>query len=89
VRVALWRALHLELDAKPHILGDVIGLKLASPEENWRERPDMHPQGTAPFRASIVTRSRFIEIGCREIEAGNFSVCDFRSWARYICSKTE
>jgi methyltransferase (TIGR00027 family) len=61
VRVALWRALHLELDAAPHILKDDIGLKLYKPLEGWRERPDMHPRGTAPFRASIVIRSRFIE----------------------------
>ena len=61
VRVALWRALHLELDAAPHILKDDIGLKLVDPPVGWRDRPDMHPQGTAPFRASIVTRSRFIE----------------------------
>lgn len=61
VRVALWRALHVELDASPHILDDIVGLKLAAPADNWRVRPDMHPQGTAPFRASIVTRSRFIE----------------------------
>ena len=61
VRVALWRELHLELDAAPHILKDDIGLKMVSPPEGWRDRPDMHPQGSAPFRASIVTRSRFIE----------------------------
>jgi methyltransferase (TIGR00027 family) len=61
VRVALWRALHVELDKPPYILKDDIGLKLAAPEKNWRERPDMHPQGTAPFRASIVARARFIE----------------------------
>jgi methyltransferase (TIGR00027 family) len=61
IRVALWRALHAELDAKPLILEDTIGLKLAAPELNWRERPDMHPQGTAPFRASIVARARYIE----------------------------
>jgi methyltransferase (TIGR00027 family) len=61
VRVALWRALHLELDASPHVLEDIIGLNLVAPTDNWRERPDMHPQGTAPFRASIVIRSRFIE----------------------------
>lgn len=61
VRVALWRALHLEIDASPHVLEDSLALKLVSPEEGWRDRPDMHPKGTAPFRASIVARSRFIE----------------------------
>ena len=61
VRVALWRAMHVQIDALPHVLEDEIGLQLVAPAEGWRERPDMHPQGTAPFRASIVARARFIE----------------------------
>jgi methyltransferase (TIGR00027 family) len=61
VRVALWRAMHVQIDAPPHVLEDEIGLRLAAPDEGWRSRPDMHPQGTAPFRASIVARARFIE----------------------------
>jgi methyltransferase (TIGR00027 family) len=61
VRVALWRALHVQVDAPPHVLEDEIGLQLADPDEGWRHRPDMHPQGTSQFRASIVARARFIE----------------------------
>ncbi|MBI5089094.1 MAG: class I SAM-dependent methyltransferase [Actinobacteria bacterium] len=61
VRVALWRALHTEVDAAPHVLDDVIGLQLVAPDEGWRDRPDMHPSGTRGFRASIVARARFIE----------------------------
>jgi methyltransferase (TIGR00027 family) len=61
VRVALWRALHVEVDAPPHVLEDEIGLQLADPDEGWRGRPDMHAQGTSQFRASIVARARFIE----------------------------
>ena len=30
VRVALWRALHVQLDAPPHVLEDEIGLRLAA-----------------------------------------------------------
>jgi methyltransferase (TIGR00027 family) len=60
VRVALWRALHLEVDAPPHVFEDVVGLKLAAPEDGWRSRPDMS-SFTRPFRASIVARARFIE----------------------------
>ena len=30
VRTALWRALHLEVDAPPYVLEDRIGLQLAS-----------------------------------------------------------
>jgi methyltransferase (TIGR00027 family) len=61
VRVALWRALHVEVDAPPHVLDDRIGLQLAAPEPSWLRRPDMDPQGTRHFRASIVGRARFIE----------------------------
>jgi methyltransferase (TIGR00027 family) len=61
VRTALWRALHVELDAPPHVLVDELGEQLAAPDANWRQRPDMHPQFTRPFRASIVARARFVE----------------------------
>jgi len=37
-----------------------VGLKLAAPDEGWRDRPDMSPF-SRPFRASIVARDRFIE----------------------------
>lgn len=61
VRVALWRALHLEIDAPPHVIEDKLGLKLAAPEANWQQRPDMHPEGTRQARVSIVARARFVE----------------------------
>ena len=61
VRVALWRALHVEVDSPPHVLTDEIGLRLANPDGDWRLRPDMNPQFTRPFRAAIVARARFIE----------------------------
>lgn len=61
VRVALWRALHTQVDAPPHVFDDEIGLRLAAPPEDWRSRGDMHPEGTRPFRASIVARARFVE----------------------------
>src|SRR6202167_1027454 len=60
VRVALSRALHVQVDLPPHVLEDEIGLKLVAPDEGWRNRPDMDPRGTALFRASIVARARFI-----------------------------
>jgi methyltransferase (TIGR00027 family) len=59
-RVALWRALHLEVDPPPHVFVDDIGLKLVAPADDWRSRPDMSPF-TRPFRASILARARFIE----------------------------
>jgi methyltransferase (TIGR00027 family) len=61
VRTALWRALHLEVDAPPHVLIDRIGLQLAAPGPDWRQRPDMNEYATPGVRASIVARARFIE----------------------------
>lgn len=61
VRVALWRALHVEVDPPPHVLTDDIGRALAAPDDDWRRRPDMDPGATRQFRASIVARARFIE----------------------------
>jgi methyltransferase (TIGR00027 family) len=60
VRVALWRALHVQVDPPPHVIEDEVGLKLAAPEDGWRNRPDMSTF-TRPFRASIVARARYIE----------------------------
>jgi methyltransferase (TIGR00027 family) len=61
VRVALWRAMHMSADPPPHVFEDEVGLRLAAPGSDWRQRPDMDPQFTRPFRASIVARARFIE----------------------------
>jgi len=61
VRVALWRAMHVQVDPPPHVLEDEIGLRLAASDEGWRRRPDMDPHATSHFRASIVARARFIE----------------------------
>ena len=59
VRTALWRALHMQVDAKPCILEDEIGLKLIAPPHDWQQRPDM--KYTKRLRASIIARARFIE----------------------------
>jgi len=60
IRVALWRALHVQLDAEPHVLNDEIGAKLVG-EDNWRDREDMNAEFSKAMRASIVGRARFIE----------------------------
>jgi methyltransferase (TIGR00027 family) len=57
----LWRALHAQIDPPPHVFEDEIGLRLAAPADDWRHRPDMDPNFTKPFRASIVARARFVE----------------------------
>lgn len=61
VRVALWRAMHVRIDAPPHVIQDEVGLRLAAPDEGWQQRPDMDPRGSSGFRAAIVGRARFIE----------------------------
>jgi methyltransferase (TIGR00027 family) len=61
VRVALWRAMHVEVDDPPPVLDDVVGLQLAAPDDDWRDRGDMHPLGTRGFRAAIVARARFLD----------------------------
>ena len=61
VRVALWRAVHVDFDQPPHVLVDRIGLELADPDDDWRRRPDMDPKATAGFRGSVVGRARFVE----------------------------
>ena len=53
--------MHVQFDPPPHILEDVIGLQLVAPDESWRQRPDMEPNGTKRVRASIVARARFVE----------------------------
>lgn len=60
VRVALWRALHVQIDPAPHILIDEVGEKLVA-EENWQSRQDMNPDFSKGMRASIVGRARLIE----------------------------
>ncbi|MDR2146687.1 MAG: class I SAM-dependent methyltransferase [Tannerella sp.] len=59
VRTALWRALHVQADAKPSIIEDEVGLQLIAPPDGWKERPDM--KFTKRIRASIIARTRFIE----------------------------
>ncbi|WP_218952074.1 class I SAM-dependent methyltransferase [Amycolatopsis anabasis] len=61
VRVALWRAMHVQVDPPPHVLEDEIGLRLAAPGAGWRDRPDMDPHATSGYRGAIVSRARFIE----------------------------
>jgi methyltransferase (TIGR00027 family) len=60
-RVALWRALHVQVDPPPHVFVDEVGLALANPGAGWRQRPDMNPEWTSRFRAAIVARARLIE----------------------------
>jgi len=61
VRTALWRALHVQNDALPHILEDEIGFKFVAPGPGWQQRPDMDLNFTRRVRSSMVARARFIE----------------------------
>ena len=58
--VLLAQTLVIQLFVFPENYPD-IGLSLAAPDEGWRRRPDMNPDFTRLFRASIVARARFIE----------------------------
>jgi O-methyltransferase involved in polyketide biosynthesis len=53
-RVALWRALHAQIDPPPHVLVDEVGLRLVAPDEGWRHRP----AGPQAWK-----RQRLIELG--------------------------
>jgi methyltransferase (TIGR00027 family) len=53
--------MHVLVDAPPHVLDDDLGLPLVAPDADWRERPDMDPGWTSPFRAGMVARGRFVE----------------------------
>ncbi len=61
VRVALWRARHLEVDAAPPVLDDSLGLRLADPDPAWRDRPDMDLDTTRGARAGMVARARVVD----------------------------
>lgn len=61
VRVALWRAMHRLVDSAPWVLDDDLALPLATTDEDWRRRPDMHPGRTSRARATIVGRARYVE----------------------------
>ena len=50
VRVALWRAMHVQVDPPPHVLEDEIGLRPAAPDNGWRHRPDMDLAATSRSR---------------------------------------
>jgi hypothetical protein len=54
VRVALWRAMHMQVDPPPHVLEDEIGLQLAAPDDGWRRRPDMDPRATSGFGQPLL-----------------------------------
>jgi methyltransferase (TIGR00027 family) len=53
--------MHAQADPPPHVLEDEIGLRLAAPDESWRQRPDMDVRATSGYRAAIVARARYIE----------------------------
>ena len=61
VRVALWPAMYVQADPVLDAPVDEMCLRLAGPEDAWRDWGDMHLEGTSMFRASIVARSWFVE----------------------------
>lgn len=70
-RVALWRALHLKIDNPPYILEDKFAEDIANAGSDWRNRPDMNPEGCIIPRANTVARARLVEdMLDREIHQG-------------------
>lgn len=61
VRVALWRALHLEVDSPPHLFEDDIGLKLAAPDEGWRRRPELASRRSCGSCQRYALAQRYFE----------------------------
>ena len=84
IRTALWRALHVEVDAPPHVLDDRIGLQLADAGPDWRQRPDMDAYATPALRASIVARARYIEdlVAEQAVTASRSTFSSARDWTR-------
>jgi methyltransferase (TIGR00027 family) len=62
--------MHVLVDDRPPVLDDELGLRLVAPDAGWRDRPDMHPDDTRGFRASIVARARFVEVLVTEQATG-------------------
>lgn len=58
---AYFRAMHVRVDAPPHVFEDTLGLALADSEGTLTPPPGMTPEVMARLRASIVARARFIE----------------------------
>jgi methyltransferase (TIGR00027 family) len=58
--VALWRAAHVLRHEPPHVLDDVLGMRLADPEPGWENEPMVGPF-VDPWIASVVARSRLAE----------------------------
>ena len=62
VRVALWRAMHVQVDPPPHVLEDEVGLRLAAPDDGLAPTARTWTRTAHGwFRAGIVARARFVE----------------------------
>ncbi|MDF2435494.1 MAG: hypothetical protein JWP44_5125 [Mucilaginibacter sp.] len=57
----VFRAFPHEVDPLPHVLEEQDGLRLAGPDDGWRQRPNKDARATSGYRAAIVARARFIE----------------------------
>ncbi len=60
-RVALWRALHTEADAAPHVFDDSIGLELLAPGDGWVSAATWTRNSRVRFARRSWNRARFIE----------------------------
>jgi methyltransferase (TIGR00027 family) len=60
ITVALWRAVHVLRHRPPHVLDDVLGMRLVGPQPGWEDGPHVG-SFVDPWIASVVARSRFAE----------------------------
>jgi hypothetical protein len=74
VRVALWRAMHVEIDPPPHVLEDEIGLKLVAPQDGWRyfadRADDLRPPRNTENCSSPVAPERRRTVPARSDPVG-------------------
>jgi hypothetical protein len=69
VRTALWRAMHVQVDPPPHVFVDEIGLKLAAPDDRWRERQDRRPpRAQRPFGPDVVAQDAVLPPVTRSLD---------------------
>ena len=62
VRVALWRAFHVQVDAPPPVFVDEVGLRLVAPDDEWHGRPDMGRQRLIDLGLGIPSSLRLVPV---------------------------
>ena len=80
VRVALWRALHVEIDPLRNIFEDEIGIKLAAPDERRRSRPGARSRGPSALRSWLVLDLSKILLRSKRLVAPGSTSSSEQAW---------